>query len=113
MLLFLDLLFLIVFLVYNFLFKHLVGFLVSFQQEIKGRCNGTCDVTVESRSYCKRCRLQKCLKVGMKRELILSKKKALISLLPDELLGREIQFDLIICADLVPRVSFCHFHLRK
>lgn len=44
-------------------------------KEIKGRCNGTCDVTVESRSYCKRCRLQKCFKVGMKRELILSEQQ--------------------------------------
>jgi len=42
-------------------------------QEIRGRCNGTCEVTVESRSYCKRCRLRKCFTVGMKRELILSK----------------------------------------
>jgi len=42
-------------------------------QEIRGRCNDTCEVTVESRSYCKRCRLLKCFAVGMKRELILSK----------------------------------------
>ena len=41
-------------------------------QEIRGRCEGRCEVTVESRSYCKRCRLQKCFTVGMKRELILS-----------------------------------------
>lgn len=41
-------------------------------KEIRGRCEGRCEVTVESRSYCKRCRLQKCFKVGMKRELILN-----------------------------------------
>lgn len=48
-------------------------FFFYFLQEIRGRCEGKCEVTVESRSYCKRCRLQKCFAVGMKRELILSK----------------------------------------
>ena len=44
-----------------------------FLQEIRGRCEGKCEVTVESRSYCKRCRLAKCFNVGMNRDLILSK----------------------------------------
>ena len=46
-------------------------------QTINGRCSGDCEVTTESRSYCKRCRLKKCFTVGMKRDLILSKSSLL------------------------------------
>lgn len=44
-------------------------------KEIRGRCEGTCEVTMESRSYCKKCRLKKCFDVGMKRDLILNDKQ--------------------------------------
>lgn len=44
-------------------------------KEIRGRCEGKCEVTVESRSYCKHCRLQKCFVIGMKRELILNEQQ--------------------------------------
>ncbi|KAK3581053.1 hypothetical protein CHS0354_013961 [Potamilus streckersoni] len=39
---------------------------------IRGRCEGRCEVTVESRSFCKRCRLAKCFTVGMQKEMILN-----------------------------------------
>ncbi|KAL3885801.1 hypothetical protein ACJMK2_025838 [Sinanodonta woodiana] len=39
---------------------------------IRGRCEGRCEVTIESRSFCKRCRLAKCFTVGMQREMILN-----------------------------------------
>ena len=42
-------------------------------QVIRGRCEGRCDITVESRSFCKKCRLAKCFTVGMRKDMILSK----------------------------------------
>ncbi|XP_064595506.1 nuclear hormone receptor HR96-like isoform X2 [Liolophura sinensis] len=39
---------------------------------IRGRCQGHCEVTVESRSFCKRCRQQKCFAVGMRKDMILN-----------------------------------------
>ena len=39
---------------------------------IRGRCEGQCEVTVESRSFCKRCRLAKCFAVGMRKDMILN-----------------------------------------
>lgn len=38
---------------------------------IRGRCEGKCDINVESRSFCKRCRLAKCFTVGMRKDMIL------------------------------------------
>ncbi|XP_060086229.1 nuclear hormone receptor HR96-like [Ylistrum balloti] len=42
---------------------------------IRGRCEGKCDVNVESRSFCKRCRLQKCFIVGMRKDMILNEQQ--------------------------------------
>ncbi|XP_050417545.1 nuclear hormone receptor HR96 [Patella vulgata] len=39
---------------------------------IRGRCEGKCEVTIESRSFCKRCRQAKCFSVGMRRDMILN-----------------------------------------
>ncbi|XP_076438730.1 thyroid hormone receptor beta-like [Babylonia areolata] len=39
---------------------------------IRGRCEGKCDVTVESRSFCKKCRLAKCFSAGMRKDMILN-----------------------------------------
>ncbi len=46
---------------------------VSVFQDVFGRCEGRCDVSVENRAYCKRCRMTKCLEMGMRREMLLSK----------------------------------------
>lgn len=42
---------------------------------IRGRCEGRCEVTVESRSFCKRCRLAKCFTVGMRKDMILNEEQ--------------------------------------
>jgi len=41
-------------------------------EKLKCRGNGHCEVTVEKRKRCKRCRLDKCFKMGMRKEWILS-----------------------------------------
>ena len=43
-----------------------------FLQNVFGRCEGKCDVSIENRSYCKRCRMNKCISIGMKREMLIS-----------------------------------------
>ncbi|CAF1297463.1 unnamed protein product [Adineta steineri] len=40
--------------------------------KLKCRGNGNCNITVETRKRCKRCRLDKCFKMGMRKEWILS-----------------------------------------
>ncbi|GFO47065.1 vitamin D3 receptor a [Plakobranchus ocellatus] len=44
-------------------------------KNIRGRCEGHCEVTVESRSFCKRCRLAKCFTVGMRKDMILNEEQ--------------------------------------
>ena len=44
---------------------------------------------MESRSYCKKCRLKKCFSVGMKRDLILSKCRV-VGVLPSALVNRNM-----------------------
>ncbi|XP_062574849.1 vitamin D3 receptor B-like isoform X1 [Saccostrea cucullata] len=39
---------------------------------IRGRCEGRCDITIESRSFCKKCRLAKCFTAGMRKDMILN-----------------------------------------
>ncbi|KAL8592929.1 hypothetical protein ACOMHN_050756 [Nucella lapillus] len=45
---------------------------------IWGRCEGKCEVTVESRSFCKRCRLAKCFTAGMKKDMILNEAEKVV-----------------------------------
>ena len=42
------------------------------QNDVTGGCDGMCTITLETRAFCKSCRLQKCFRCGMKKELILS-----------------------------------------
>ncbi|CAF1086921.1 unnamed protein product [Adineta ricciae] len=42
---------------------------------LKCRGNGHCEVTVEKRKRCKRCRLDKCFRMGMRKEWILSEEE--------------------------------------
>ncbi|CAF0791212.1 unnamed protein product [Rotaria sp. Silwood1] len=44
-------------------------------EKLKCRGNGCCDITFNIRKRCKRCRLEKCLKTGMRKEWILSDKE--------------------------------------
>jgi len=41
-------------------------------EKLKCRGNGHCEVTVEKRKRCKKCRLDKCFRMGMRKEWILS-----------------------------------------
>ncbi|CAF1257424.1 unnamed protein product [Adineta steineri] len=43
--------------------------------KLKCRGNGHCEVTVEKRKRCKKCRLDKCLSMGMRKEWILSEEE--------------------------------------
>ncbi|CAD5234490.1 unnamed protein product [Bursaphelenchus xylophilus] len=42
------------------------------EKEIRCPFNENCDINIVSRRFCQRCRLQKCFKVGMKKEWIMS-----------------------------------------
>ncbi|CAF1977121.1 unnamed protein product [Rotaria magnacalcarata] len=44
-------------------------------EKFKCRGTGSCDVTFNARKRCKRCRLEKCLASGMRKEWILSDKE--------------------------------------
>lgn len=40
--------------------------------------NGTCEITVVTRRFCQRCRLQKCFKIGMRKEYIMTEEDKLL-----------------------------------
>lgn len=40
--------------------------------------NETCEITVVTRRFCQRCRLEKCFKIGMRKELIMSEENKLL-----------------------------------
>uniref|UniRef100_A0A0K0FKL9 Nuclear hormone receptor HR96 (inferred by orthology to a D. melanogaster protein) n=1 Tax=Strongyloides venezuelensis TaxID=75913 RepID=A0A0K0FKL9_STRVS len=44
-------------------------------KEFKCPFNGKCEVNVVSRRFCQKCRLEKCFKLGMKKELILTEEE--------------------------------------
>lgn len=45
--------------------------------------NGTCEITVITRRFCQRCRLQKCFKIGMRKEYIMTEEDKLIKVIKD------------------------------
>lgn len=49
--------------------------------------NGTCEITVITRRFCQRCRLQKCFKIGMRKEYIMTEEDKLIKVIEKLLLN--------------------------